>query len=38
MNAIEKYFNGEKGESLVFIIIGVLALAMALLFYICTKN
>ncbi|GEM56218.1 hypothetical protein B0A58_05500 [Flavobacterium branchiophilum NBRC 15030 = ATCC 35035] len=38
MNAIEKYFNGEKAESLVFIIIGVLALAMALYFIFVLKT
>lgn len=32
MNPVVKYFNGEKLESYVFIIIGVVALAMALYF------
>ncbi|CAM3810515.1 hypothetical protein FLBR109950_02565 [Flavobacterium branchiophilum] len=38
MNVIEKYFNGEKAESLVFITIGVLALAMALYFIFVLKT
>lgn len=32
MNQVLKYFNGEKAESYIFIIIGVIALAMALFF------
>ena len=32
MNPIVKYFNGEKAESYIFIIIGVISLAMALYF------
>lgn len=32
MNPVVKYFNGEKAESYIFIIIGVVALAMALYF------
>jgi hypothetical protein len=32
MNSILKYFNGEKAESYIFILIGVFALAMALYF------
>ena len=32
MNPIVKYFNGEKVESYIFIIIGVISLAMALYF------
>jgi hypothetical protein len=29
MNPVVKYFNGEKAESYIFILIGVIALAMA---------
>ncbi|MFY7810716.1 MAG: hypothetical protein ACOVQ2_03195 [Flavobacterium sp.] len=32
MNPILKYFNGEKAESYIFILIGVIAFAMALYF------
>jgi hypothetical protein len=32
MNPIVKYFNGEKAESYIFILIGVIAFAMALYF------
>ena len=32
MNPIVQYFNGEKAESYIFILIGVIALAMALYF------
>jgi hypothetical protein len=32
MNQVVKYFNGEKAESYIFIVIGVLAFAMALYF------
>lgn len=38
MNAIEKYFNGEKAESYLFIIIGVVAFAMALYFFFALKT
>jgi ribosomal protein L15 len=32
MNSVVKYFNGEKAESYIFILIGVIAFAMALYF------
>ena len=35
---IEKYFNAEKSESLVFIIIGVAAIALALVFFFYLKT
>ncbi len=38
MDSIIKYFNGEKAESYVFIIIGVTALAMALYFALALKS
>jgi hypothetical protein len=38
MNLIVKYFNGEKAESYIFIIIGVIALAMALYFFFAFKT
>ena len=38
MNPIIKYFNGEKNESYVFILIGILAFAMALYFIFVLKS
>lgn len=38
MNPIIKYFNGEKAESFLFIITGVVALAMALYFVFVLKT
>jgi len=38
MHPIVKYFNGEKAESYIFIIIGVVALAMALYFFVGLKT
>jgi MFS family permease len=38
MNPIIKYFNGEKAESYVFILIGVIALALALYFILALKS
>lgn len=38
MNSVIKYFNGEKAESYVFIIIGVIAFAMASYFYFALKT
>lgn len=38
MNPIVKYFNGEKQESYLFIIIGVIALVMALYFFFVLKS
>ncbi len=38
MNSIIKYFNGEKAESYLFILIGVFAFAMALYFYFIFKT
>ena len=38
MNPIVKYFNGEKAESYIFILIGVIALAMALYFIFVLKS
>jgi len=38
MNPIVKYFNGEKAESYVFILIGVVAFAMALYFLMHLKT
>ena len=38
MNPVIKYFNGEKAESYVFILIGVIALAVALYFILALKS
>ena len=38
MNPVVKYFNGEKAESYIFILIGVIALAMALYFIFVFKS
>jgi hypothetical protein len=38
MNTIIKYFDGEKLESYIFILIGVIALAMALYFIFVMKS
>jgi hypothetical protein len=38
MNPIVKYFNGEKAESYIFILIGVIAFAMALYFLFVLKT
>ena len=38
MNPVVKYFNGEKAESYIFILIGVIALAMALYFIFTLKS
>jgi hypothetical protein len=38
MNNIVKYFNGEKAESYIFIIMGFIALAMALYFILVLKT
>jgi hypothetical protein len=38
MNPMVKYFNGEKTESYIFILIGVIALAMALYFILALKS
>lgn len=38
MNPVVKYFNGEKAESYIFILIGVIALAMALYFIFVLKS
>ena len=38
MNPIVQYFNGEKAESYIFILIGVIALAMALYFIFVLKT
>lgn len=38
MNPIEKYFSGEKAESYIFIVIGVIAFAMALYFILAGKT
>ena len=38
MNPIVKYFDGEKAESYIFILIGVIALAMALYFIFVLKS
>jgi hypothetical protein len=38
MNSVVKYFNGEKAESYIFILIGVIAFAMALYFFLALKN
>jgi hypothetical protein len=35
---IEKYFLAEKQESLVFLIIGIIAITLALIFYIAVKS
>ena len=38
MNPVVKYFNGEKAESYIFILIGVIALAIALYFIFALKT
>ena len=38
MNSVVKYFNGEKAESYIFILIGVIAFAMALYFFFALKT
>ena len=38
MNPVVKYFNGEKAESYIFILIGVIALAMAAYFIFALKS
>lgn len=38
MNSVIKYFNGEKAESYVFIVLGVIAFAMASYFYFVLKT
>jgi len=38
MNSIVKYFDGEKAESYIFILIGVIAFTMALYFLIAFKT
>ncbi len=38
MNPVVKYFNGEKAESYIFILIGVIALVMALYFIFALKS
>ena len=38
MNPVLRYFNGEKAESYIFILIGVIALAMALYFIFALKS
>jgi hypothetical protein len=38
MNQVVKYFNGEKAESYIFILIGVIALALALYFFFGLKS
>jgi hypothetical protein len=38
MNPVVKYFNGEKAESYIFILIGVIAFAMALYFIFALKS
>lgn len=38
MNSVVKYFNGEKAESYIFILIGVIAFAMALYFLFAFKT
>lgn len=38
MNPVVKYFNGEKAESYIFILIGVIALAMAFYFIFALKS
>lgn len=38
MNPIVRYFNGEKAESYIFILIGVIAFVMALYFFFVLKS
>ena len=38
MNSVVKYFNGEKSEGYIFILIGVIAFAMALYFFFAFKT
>lgn len=38
MNPVLKYFNGEKNESYIFILIGIIALASALYFFFALKS
>jgi len=35
---IEKYFIAEKQESLIFLIVGIIAISLALIFYFATKS
>jgi hypothetical protein len=38
MNSVVKYFNGEKAESYIFILVGLIAFAMALFFIFALKT
>jgi uncharacterized integral membrane protein len=38
MHPVVKYFNGEKAESYIFILLGVIAFAMALYFFFALKT
>lgn len=38
MNSVVKYFNGEKAESYIFILIGLIAFALALYFLFAVKT
>ncbi len=38
MNPIERYFNAEKSESLLFVLVGVIAIAFATYFFIKIKQ
>ena len=38
MNSVLKYFNGEKTESYIFILIGAIAFSMALYFFFSLKT
>lgn len=38
MNQIEKYFTAEKGESLLFILVGIVAISFATYFFIKVKQ
>jgi hypothetical protein len=38
MNSVAKYFTGEKAESYLFILVGVLAFALALYFFFIVKT
>ena len=38
MNPVVKYFNGEKAESYIFILIGIIALATALYFILALRS
>jgi hypothetical protein len=38
MNQIEKYFNAEKYESVLFVLVGVIAVSLAIYFFVKLKQ